>query len=531
MAEPDLTETEVKPKKTDTANRSWPWKKPPKELAAPTVEPQEQPADLPAAQSEQARATNKTIDSLGSKLIGKSTHETKASDKSETLLKKFLNALTRKNKSKKALPQPEGPRVLIRVDGTEPTHNLSAISALHFAGDTFPLDEHDCTVPKAPLELKLMQNRGSFQPYKVADGKDGEPVFLRLDRNLQHRFQIQSETPGDTLRGVRCFSLDATVEMEIKKRTPAPLGDIELSTVVIGSPGSGKSTYLAALTHYLQEQYELLVNAEITETEESSGALRTTARQLANDGKLPRRGRPVTGSDQTAASILKLESKSAVPVRQFRFVDTSGIDLEAEQSLQHASDELLSADLLVITVDPTLNPTVSSLAGGIVASGEVAREADEPFWLLQRIGRFLSENKAARNPNQRVAICVTKFDALEIASDISGTSLSGTIRNGMALARDPHMLWAGEYLESFGALQDKEIRALLGRVSGYGPFLKLVDDTFQPGEVRYFAVSALGRSNFSDTLGGGGLTSIRVSDPIRWGAREAAKSKIEPASA
>jgi GTPase SAR1 family protein len=534
MVEPEKTEPEAKAKSDASKPKkefSWPWKKKPKAAlpAAPSTEPKEN-IDAPVEQTEAARPTNKTIDSIGSKLIGESKYQPKPNQKAENFLKKFLGALTGKKRAKKVQAQPQGPRVLLRVDGTEPTHNLNSISALHFAGNTFPLDEHDCTVPKAPLELKLMQNRGSFQPHKIAVGKDGEPVYLRLEANLQHRFQIQCETPGDSLRGVRCFSIDGSVEQEIGKRVPAPLGDIELSVAVLGSPGSGKSTFLAALTHYLQDQYELLVRAEVIEGEESSGSLRAAAKQLSIEGKLPKRARPITGSEKTPTSSLSLVSKSPVPIRKLNFVDTSGIDFESDESIAHVSDELLRADLLVITVDPTRNVNVSGLASGIVAGGEEQREADEPFWLLQRIVKVLSENQGTRNPNQRVAVCLTKFDAMEIASDISGTSLSGTIRSGMSLARDPHMLWDGEYLESFGSLQDREVRALLSRVSGYGPFLKLVDDTFQSGEVRYFAISALGRSNFSETLGGGGLTSVRISDPIRWAAREVMVKKSAPAA-
>ncbi len=527
MLEPEQSEAQPKPA-TPKAKREirWPWKKKPKaEAPAKATEPTIAEGETTELVDQQ-RQTNKTIDSIGKKLIGESKYQPKGDDKTENFLKKFLSALTKKGRANKAMAQPQGPRVLIRVDGTEPSHNLSEISALHFAGETFPLDEHDSTVPKAPLELKLMQNRGTFQPYPLSNGKDGEPVFLRLEPNLQHRFQIQCETPGDSIRGVRCFSIDGSVEFEIKKKIAAPLGDIDMAVAVVGSSGSGKSTFLAALTHYLQDQYELLVRAEVVEADESNGSLRMAARQLAIEGKLPKRGRPVTGSEQTPTSSLSLVSKSPVPIRKLNFVDTSGIDFESDDSLAHVSDELLRADLVVITVDPTRNLNVSGLASGIVASGEEAREADEPFWLLQRIVKVLTENKAARNPNQRVAVCLTKFDAMEIASDISGTSLSGTIRSGMALARDPHMLWDGQYLESFGSLQDREVRALLGRVSGYGPFLKLVDDTFQAGEVRYFAVSALGRSNFSEKLGGGGLTSVRISDPIRWAAREVMVAKV-----
>ena len=517
--QPDAQEKEASPNPKKAIR--WPWKKKPKVvIPTPQLADAKDTGEESAELTTEQRETNKTIDSIGKKLIGESKYQPKGDDKTESFLKKFLRALTRKGRTKKAISQPQGPRVLIRVDGTEPSHNLSAISALHFAGETFPLDEHDCTVPKAPLELKLLQNRGSFQPLKIADGKDGEPIYLRLEPNLQHRLQIQCETPGDSIRGIRCFSIDGSVEYEIKKKIAAPLGDIDMAVVVVGSPGSGKSTFLAALTHYIQDQYELLVRAEVVEGEESSGSLRLAAKQLALEGKLPRRGRPITGSEQTPTSSISLVSKSPVPIRKLSFVDTSGIDFESDESLAHVSDELLRADLVVITIDPTRNLNVSGLASGIVAGGEETREADEPFWLLQRIVKVLTENKASRNPNQRVAICLTKFDAMEIASDISGTSLSGTIRSGMALARDPHMLWDGQYLESFGSLQDREVRALLSRVSGYGPFLKLVDDTFQRGEVRYFALSALGRSNFSETLGGGGLTSVRISDPIRWGARE-----------
>ena len=206
----------------------------------------------------------------------------------------------------------------------------------------------------------------------------------------------------------------------------------------------------------------------------------------------------------------------------------SGLQIGNPEVLQLAAEYLLKADLILVMIDPTQNPTVSELASGIVSKTAANSEQDEPFWLMQTIVGFLSENAQNRNANQKVGICLTKADALEVASTIPGTSLFGTIRSGMALARDPHMLWRGEYLESYGSLLDKEVRSLLARVSGFGAFMKFVDDSFTKSEVRYFAVSSLGRSNFSSTLGGGGLTPIRVSDPIRWVISEQSKADRAP---
>lgn len=465
-------------------------------------------------------ATNKRIDAIGKTLIAETKVEDYRDDRSESLLQRVLRALTPKGRKKKKVEQPDGPRLLIRVDGAESVGQLETISALHFASDSVPLDEHDSKVSKSPLDVRIAQHRGRFLPYKVGEGETGEPKFLTLEKSFEHRFQIQSEMPGDFLNGVRCFSVDGAVDLEQKKKAPSKPSELELSMTVIGPSGSGKSSFLASLTHYMQEQYELLLRAELVENDEAQNSLRGAARRLSVQGDLPARGIPITGSNENPTSTLRLVSKSALPLRKLKVVDTSGVDFSNPESLELASEFLLSSDLLVVTIDPTRNPTVAELSSGLVSKPDNFKESDEPFWLMETIVNFLNANSAARNPKQRVAICVTKFDAIEVANEIYGTSLTGTIRSGMAMSRDPHLLWSGEYLESFGLLQDKEVKTLLGRVSGYGPFLQLVQDSFDSKSVRFFGVSALGRSNFSKTLGGGGLTPTRISDPLRWAIYE-----------
>ena len=490
---------------------------------AKPVAPVPEKATLPTGENSaevQSRPTNKRIDALGDKLLGQSAVENAKDERVEGLLKRLLRALTPKRRPKKKARPTEGPRLLVMVDGAESMSQLQSVSALHFASKDFPLDEHDSTVSKSPLEINLAQNRGRYMPYKTGQAASGEPQFLRLEPRLQHRFQLQSEMPGDTLNGVRCFSVDGSIDQEKRRQNPTRPAELNLSVTVVGPSGSGKSTFLASLTHYLQHQYELLVRAELVEASQSENSLRNVANELAREGKLPRQGKPVTGSADSPTSTLRFVSRSPVEFREIHLVDTSGIDFANPESMELASEFLLGADLLVVTIDPTLNPTVAELSSGLVSKSTARSEADEPFWLVETLAEFLSANAAARNPKQKIAICVTKFDAVEVANEIYGTSLTGTIRSGMAMSRDPHLLWSGKYLESFGELQNQEVKSLLGRISGYGPFLKLVEDSFDPKQVRFFGVSALGRSNFSSTLGGGGLTPTRISDPLRWIANE-----------
>lgn len=466
--------------------------------------------------TERERPTNKRIDALGKSLLTESQYEPKKQGQLETALKKIVDLLTGKRRKKKVQAQPDGKRAVFKITGYDPGHHLKSVAALHFASNTLPLDEHDCTVSKVPLDFTIAEFKNGFKPYRVSQDSTVQPVHLRLESGLQHRFQLQAGIADDLLKGVKCFSIDGSVDAEMGKTAPAVANDQKLSIVVIGPSGSGKSTYLAALTHYLQEQYEHLVKAELIEDEASENRLRMAAESLSTAGSLPKQGRPITGSKDSAASLLKFVSKSPVPIRELSVVDASGLNIGDPEVLKLASEYLLKADLILVMIDPTQNPTVSELASGIVSKTAANSEQDEPFWLMQTIVGFLNDHAQAKNPNQKVGICLTKADALEVASAIPGTSLYGTIRSGMALARDPHMLWRGDYLESYGSLLDKEVRSLLARVSGFGAFMKFVDDSFTKSEVRYFAVSSLGRSNFSATLGGGGLTPIRVSDPIRW---------------
>jgi hypothetical protein len=460
--------------------------------------------------------TNSRLDKLGLSLMGESQFEAKQGLQHENYLQKLLSRLRRLGKRPVAVASAtQGKRLLVKLTGAESIRELPKISVLHFAANSYPLDQFDSQVSKAPLELSTSQFREKPEPYKLPGSSDTEVQWLRVEPELMHRLQVQCDLSGDLLRGYRCFSLDSSVDAEVKRMQSPTATDRNISIVILGPPGAGKSTYLAALTHYLQGPYEILSRSEVIEVAGESSRLRDTARALAREGTLPSQGRPITENGNSATTTLEFSSGRPVELREVSMTDTSGLDLGDSESLNAIADTLLKADLIIFAVDPSHNLAVGEITGGVVPKTANIQERHQPFWMMKSLVDFLDQHAASRRAGQKIAVCLTKLDAMQEAAQVLGTALTGTIRSGMALARDPHLLWSGAYLESDGRLLDKEVKSLLGRVSGMRPFVQLVQDRFKPDEVRYFANSAIGRSSFSSSMGAG-LTSVRISDPIRW---------------
>jgi GTPase SAR1 family protein len=491
----------------------WLWKQRPKKKK--NVATNEAKGEALAAAPE----TNATVDRIGNALLGQSKSEVKPDVIDSSVLEKFLGGLRNIGiwpKAKHENPTDPSNLLLLKVEGLDASQQLKELSVMHFAGSVLPIDEHDAEVSKTPISLEITDYERAFQPYKLNtnEAKAEDPGLL-LEKSLRHRLQVQCDPFTDLLHGYRCFSIDDGTPLQNKPRSAAESAELELTVAVVGAPKSGKSTYLAALMNYLEQQYELLVDAEVRDIA-GEDSLRTITKQLAQGGKLPRSGRPITGNGDSPVSHLEFASRSPIPMRKLNLIDTSGLNLAEPAALKMAESALLDSDLLIITIDPTQNPAVTELLTGLVNRNAEREDPDQPFWVLESIVSFLVENQELRKPGQRIAFVVTKSDSIEIASKSPGTPLAGVIRSGMAMARDPHLLSRANYNQSFGSLLSSETQGVLRRMSRMGPFLKLVKDSFNPEFVRFFSVTALSKTNHSDNLGGLGLTSQRISDPLRW---------------
>jgi hypothetical protein len=116
-------------------------------------------------------------------------------------------------------------------------------------------------------------------------------------------------------------------------------------------------------------------------------------------------------------------------------------------------------------------------------------------------------------------VVISKFDGIEDLSVSSDNPMSGTITPGLAVTRDP-MTNSHATSESLADLQDNirvnnEAIAILERLRA-GDFLTLVKNKLPMAQ--YFVVSALGHASYNDKMDSAGISSFRISDPLRWAA-------------
>lgn len=116
----------------------------------------------------------------------------------------------------------------------------------------------------------------------------------------------------------------------------------------------------------------------------------------------------------------------------------------------------------------------------------------------------------------RLAVIVSKFDALRVLRDVEGSEWSLIMSNaGAAYLRDPSD--AHQYDETDGQLLHEEVRSLLTRLHG-GAIVAAVENPSTGLRLphRYFAVSALGAPPSGNRLHSRGIAPFRCVDPVRW---------------
>lgn len=116
----------------------------------------------------------------------------------------------------------------------------------------------------------------------------------------------------------------------------------------------------------------------------------------------------------------------------------------------------------------------------------------------------------------RLAVILSKFDALRVLSEVEGSEWSQMMSNpGAAFMRDSSS--ARQYDEMDGRLLHEEVRSLLLRLHG-GSIVAAVENpsTGVRLDHRYFVVSALGQPPVGNRLNPKGIAPFRCADPLRW---------------
>lgn len=394
------------------------------------------------------------------------------------------------------------------------------IDLIHYAAKGFPLDAGSPDAKKKPFIRVVPSTFSNWgQPALTApDGRTG-PVLLEPD----HQFRIASAMPS--IVGTPVFSIDERVGSFPTVPLQEAAINTELSIVLVGAKQSGKTTYVQALLNYFEQQLSQSMGARLVLQDEND----TISKQRFDDmhkfvhtGVLPAGtrsarqfmsaapGAPKDPSDPTQPLNFKFFNGGNVPLAAVKLIDVAGEDMDSLETMRFYQDALLKADLVLFLMDPLQLPSVQTALAGY----PLPPKGTDPFQVMQHLTTIFNENAANRNPNQKLAVTLSKFDSFEKISAMQGSPISGLIQNGMQITRDPNANASFLYNQLDGHLVQEEILSILDRLQ-IAPFKSLVGNTFGLS-ARYFVISSLGHGTHAAQMDAAGITSYRVSDPIRW---------------
>lgn len=278
-----------------------------------------------------------------------------------------------------------------------------------------------------------------------------------------------------------------------------------------GARTTGKSLYLAVLVKQLEqlgEQLNVIVGP-------ANDATRDTYRDVYERPLYEERGimAPTPRAD-TADSYQRepLIFDLGTWVGQRRYLvlrDVAGEDLEATAANERALSFFSRADGVTFMFDPLRVP-------------EVRDQLHELLPVQMNLGGdpktvLLNTMKLVAGSTPKLAVVLSKFDAMQLLSSVRGTEWARIMSNsGAAFLRDPSLSRRG-YQEEDGQLLHEEVRSLLQKLNARS----IVTAVENPGsglplQHRFFAVSSLGAAPSGEAIHRSGIAPFRCLDPIRW---------------
>lgn len=411
------------------------------------------------------------------------------------------------------------PRFALALKCSAPNRFGGNLTLRHLAGSEFPLDT---ATPESKLFDALSVGPGDYEETKPYRDESGQT--RQLDPALRHRLQLIADSKGN-IQGFPSFTVDTFPDQFSAYRQGANSINAELKVVILGSKQSGKTTYIQALLNYMQHQFASLYVAKLLAASGDSWAEKRLQEMesFVKTGALPpatRTAKPFFENpnleDPNSPNPMRqlnfeMDNGSQVPLRKLGIVDVAGEDMDQLETMSYYEQSIMNADLVILLADPLqLGPVQVAMAGL-----PLPPKGTDPHIVLKNLNELISRSSLDRNPNQKFAVVFSKFDGFQTLSQMEASPISGLIQNGMAITRDPNSFSTRLYNDADGALVQQEILAIMNRLQ-LAPFVKLLENTVLPNKRRFFVASSLGHSSHSDVMGAAGLTSWRISDPIRW---------------
>lgn len=430
----------------------------------------------------------------------------------------------------------KGAKVAAVVPAREEKLEVKVIPPRGFAGqlnlevlaaESFPLDSsaHGLRMPQF-MNIQV-QDYQEFGPLRSETGGD-----IQVASNLCFRV-APAKTQTSTFGDVSIFAVEQNAEGRSGVAAAAGRMNSVGNVVIIGAKQSGKTTFVQSLINYLEQQlapaFDAKMQLEDPDDEVSAKKLHDM-QTFVREGKLPQgtpSAAPFVGhveevgqeghrnpDDPRVSMKFLFNNGGDVPLKNIRIVDVAGEDMDQLESMRYYAEAMRKADLIIFLLDPLQLESVQTALAGF----PLPPRGTDPFDVMNNLLTILNEKPDERNPRQRVAIAMSKFDQFaELTNEKYKSAISGTITPGMALTRDPNSNSTAMFNSADSELLQRELRAIMERL-GVNVFMKRIDNGFtKPDEVRYFALSSLGHGTHASTLDAAGITSFRISDPIRWG--------------
>ena len=353
------------------------------------------------------------------------------------------------------------------------------------------------------------------KPDQLATSYSGFPVSLRQGM-VVHRPQERSRgwQPPAVVHCPACGSSTSAQVCTNCHYGPLPADWRQSSATCVamaGARATGKSLYVGVAV----KQLELL-----------AAKLRTTL-EFANDRTRQvyrtRYERPLyeeRGLMQPTATVNVDSAYQREPLifslgmlngqRRYLVVrDVAGEDLEADTVDVAHLQFFGHADGVLFLFDPLRVGAVRNQLQGIVPAHGLL--GGDPQTVLSNVLRLIG----TRSP--RLAVVVSKFDALQELRAVSGTTWSKVMSNsGAATLRDPSVVEASWNADD-GYLVHHEVRSILLALGAESIVLSVErPNNGHPLEHRFFAVSALGESPRGEKLHSRGIAPYRCLDPLKW---------------
>lgn len=388
----------------------------------------------------------------------------------------------------------------------------------HYAATTYPLD---ASVPGSVNRDPIGVIPSKFSTWQ-SEGLSRTGGVVELSPNLQ--FRLANTSPD--LEGTPIFTVDHRVDATELPPIAGSKDNASLSVVLIGAKQSGKTTYVQALLNYFEQQLSATLGAKLMpldETDQIAVQRLDEMRKFVSSGRLPeatRSARPFMNQapdapkdpmDPTKSLNFKFFNGGDVPLSEIKLIDVAGEDMDSLETMKFYEKAIRKADLIIFLMDPLQLGQVRAILSGT----PLPPQGTDPFTVLNNLIQVLEQSPEERNPKQKVAITLSKFDSFESITEMSGNAMTGLIQKGMQLTRDPNTNAQYLYNSMDGSVLESEILGILERLN-IAPFTALVRNSFPINSARYFVVSSLGHSTHAERMDSAGITSYRISDPIRW---------------